>query len=106
MIILSVIKLSAYDRIIDSAIENEISLLLLMKASWSPLQYNIIKEYTKIGKQIEVANELGTSQAFVSRTMHKLKWKELNHIEKNLNYTLFRYQQRLIGRPEIEHPID
>jgi len=93
-------KLSVYDLIIDSAIENEISLLLMMKMNWTQLQYNIIDEYTKNEKQIEIAKKLGTSQTFVSRTIHKLKGKELDHIEKNLNYTLFRYQQRLTGRPK------
>jgi hypothetical protein len=94
-------KFSVYDLIVDSAIENEINLLFMIKSDWSLLQHNIIKEYMKLGKQTEVANKLGTSQTFVSRTIHKLRWKELSYIEENLNYMLLRYQQRLLGRNKI-----
>lgn len=95
-------KLSICDIITDSAIESEVSLLLMIKTDWSHLQYNIVKEYKRIGKQKEVADKLKTSQAFISRTLHTLRWKELSHIEKNLNYILFRYQQKIKGRQKVD----
>lgn len=95
-------KFSVDDIITDCAIEGEINLILMIKNRWTHKQYKIIREYKKSGNQSDVARAFQVKQSLIWRTLKHLNWKELNHIEKNLNHTLYSYQQKLSGRKDIE----
>ena len=86
--------MSVKDKIIDNAIAGQINLILLLKKKWSRKQYQIVREYKKVKNQQEVAMKLGISQQAVSKTLNRSMWKEIKHIEKNLNYIFSAYQTR------------
>jgi hypothetical protein len=95
-------KCSVDDIILDSAIEGEINLILMIKNKWKPKQYQIVRDYNRSKNQSNVAKELRVSQSLIWRTLKHLNWRELNYIEKNLNYALHSYHQKLSGCQDIE----
>ncbi len=86
------------DEILDRALQGEINLMLLIRGERTPKQRQIIKEYELLKNQQEVAKKLGISQQYVSLVLSHSRWKMLNDLEDELNMSLQRYQERIIGR--------
>lgn len=92
--------MSVGDEVVDSAISGEINLILIIKSNWSATQFRAVQEYEKDKSQSEVAEILGVTQQAVSKALTRSMWKDIRHIEGNLNYILNSYQKRLNQRDQ------
>jgi len=90
-------RLSVKDRLLDTLIEGQVNLILLLKSHWSDNEYRIIKEYEEFGNQRKVAEALGISQQAVSKNITRSYWKEIRSIEEKLNEAIKSYWRDLSG---------
>lgn len=88
-------RIAIEDEIFDKILEGEINLIQLFKESRSPKQRKIIKDYELIKNQIKVSERLAVSQQYVSMTLKRTRWKMLNDLEEELNWSLHGYQKRI-----------
>lgn len=89
--------LSVDDEVIDAAVAGQINSILLLKSDWSARQHQVVREYEKTKNQYEVANNLGITQQAVSKTLNRLKWKQIRDIEKKLERLLHGYAKTRTG---------
>ncbi len=82
------------DKIIDTAITNQINLILLLKKDWTERQHQIVQENEKTENQYETAKNLGVTQQSISKTLNRLMWSELKIIGEKLKYIIKDYAQR------------
>lgn len=83
--------MSVGNKEINRAISGQINLILLFKRNWSVKQYKVFVKYKELGNQLEVAKNFGITRQAVSKTLNRLMWKEIAHIERNLNFLLNDY---------------
>ncbi|MDG6221342.1 MAG: SatD family protein [Candidatus Thermoplasmatota archaeon] len=79
------------DNLMDKCFEGEINLLFLIKNTWSPKQHKIVKEYERTENQYETAESIGVSQQHISKTLNRVMWKDIKHIESQLDDALRGY---------------
>lgn len=82
------------DTVIDTAISNQINLILLLKKDWTERQHQIVQDYEKTGNQYETAKNLNITQQSISKTLSRLMWSEIKIIEEKLNYIINNYAQK------------
>lgn len=82
------------DKIIDTAITNQINLILMLKKDWTERQHQIVQDYEKTGNQYETAKNLNITQQSISKTLSRLMWSEIKIIEEKLNYIITNYAQK------------
>jgi len=85
------------NELMDSLIEGQINLLLLLKSQWTENERRIIKEYEKSLNQRKVAGLLGISQQAVSKVITKSYWKEISLIEGELEKAVKSYWRDVSG---------
>lgn len=90
-------SLFSADEILDRALQGEINLMLFIRDERTLKQRQIIKEYERLKNQQDVAKKLGISQQYVSLVLSHSQWKMLKDLEDELNMSLQRYQDRIIG---------
>ena len=76
---------------LDTAVTDEINLLVDRRASWTDRQREIVAAYERTGVQHEVASELGISQQAVSDVLRSADWPLVETIEGRLRETLATY---------------
>ncbi len=86
--------MSTHDEIMDIAIKGQINLIFFLRKKWSKKQYEVIKEYEKVGSQYEVAKALSVTQQAVSNILKRSMWKEIKNIEEDLNRVLHLYMKK------------
>ena len=82
----------------DIAIKGQINLIFFLRKKWSKKQYEIIKEYEKVGSQYEVAKALSVTQQAVSNILKRSIWKEIKNIEEDLNRVLHLYMKKTTSK--------
>ncbi len=90
-----VFGISAGDEMIDTAIANQVNLVLLLRKNWSPRQRQMIKEYERVMNQYELAKDLGTTQQNISAIINRSMWREIKSVEEDINYIFHEYSKRL-----------
>ena len=78
---------------LDTAVTDEINLLVDRRASWTDRQREIVTAYERTGVQHEVASELGISQQAVSDVLQSADWPLVETIERRLRKTLATYEE-------------
>lgn len=76
---------------LDTAIADEINLLLHLRNSWTDRQRDVVARYERAGNQQVVADELGVSQQAVSNVLRGASWPLVETIERRLRGTLEAY---------------
>jgi len=84
-------RMSVKDELLDSLIEGQINLILLLKSQWSEKKHRIIEEYEKSLNQRKVAKILKVTQQAVSKSITSSHWKEIKLIEERLNEAIKSY---------------
>ncbi|MFO7966277.1 MAG: SatD family protein [Archaeoglobaceae archaeon] len=90
------------DTVIDTAISNQINLILLLKKDWTQRQHQIVQDYEKTGNQYETAKNLNITQQSISKTLSRLMWSEIKIIEEKLNYIINNYAQKGEHRGDLK----
>lgn len=78
---------------LDTALADEINLLLLIRRGWTDRQQEIIQAYLRHGGQDGAARELGVTQQAISDALTKASWPTVDAIEERLVSTLGGYDQ-------------
>lgn len=76
------------DSRLDTAVADEITLLLRQRAAWTERQHEVISLYREYGTQYDVAEALGISQQAVSKSLRGVDWRMVTAIEDRLRETL------------------
>ena len=83
---------------LDTAVADEINLLIHLRASWTDRQREIVSRYEAHGTQRAIAEELGVSQQAVSNVLQGASWPLVETIERRLRETLAAYDHLEAGR--------
>lgn len=78
---------------LDTAIADEINLLLHVRNSWTDRQRDVVARYERVGNQQAVADELGVSQQAVSNVLQGASWPLVETVERRLRGTLGAYDE-------------
>lgn len=78
---------------LDTALADEINLLLLVRQGWTDRQREIVQAYLRHGDQAGAARELGVTQQAISDALTKASWPTVDAIEGRLVSTLAGYDQ-------------
>lgn len=78
---------------LDTAVADEINLLLARRAEWTDRQRDVVAAYERLGTQTAVAEELGVSQQSVSNVLQGATWPLVETIETRLRRTLTHYDE-------------
>ncbi|AGB16427.1 hypothetical protein Halru_1828 [Halovivax ruber XH-70] len=73
---------------LDTAVADEVNLLLSLRESWTDRQREVVTRYERAPTQRAVADELGISQQAVSNTLQSASWPLIETIEGRLRETL------------------
>lgn len=76
---------------LDTAVADEINLLLHLRESWTDRQRDVVELYERTGKQQAVADDLDVSQQAVSNALRDASWPLAETIETRLRRTLEAY---------------
>lgn len=80
------------DAPLDTSLADEINLLMLRKAEWTPRQHRVVSRYETLGSQQAVADALDISQPAISQALSRANYPVLREIEGRLRETLARYK--------------
>ncbi|MFC3958523.1 SatD family protein [Halovivax cerinus] len=75
-------------RPLDTAVADEVNLLLAHRESWTDRQREVVTRYERASTQRAVADDLGISQQAVSNTLRSAEWPLIETIETRLRETL------------------
>lgn len=75
-------------RPLDTAIADEINLLLYVRESWTDRQRDVVTRYERAPTQEAVATDLGISQQAVSNVLQSASWPLVETIEERLRVSL------------------
>lgn len=75
-------------RPLDTAVADEINLLLHVRESWTDRQRDVVSRYEEAPTQQAVAADLGISQQAVSNALRSASWPLVETIEERLRETL------------------
>lgn len=78
---------------LDTALADEINLLLLVRQEWTDRQREVIQAYQRHDGQDGAARELGVTQQAISDALTNASWPTVHAIEKRLESTLGGYDQ-------------
>ena len=78
---------------LDTALADEINLLLLVRRGWTDRQQEIVQAYLRHGDQDGAARELGVTQQAISDALTKASWPTVDAIEGRLIAALGGYDQ-------------
>ncbi|MCU4740399.1 SatD family protein [Halobacteria archaeon AArc-m2/3/4] len=73
---------------LDTAVADEINLLLERREAWTDRQRQIVRSYERLGSQYTVADQLGVSQQAVSNALQSVSWPFVETVETRLRETL------------------
>ena len=73
---------------LDTAVADEVNLLLHIRESWTDRQRDVVGRYERLGTQRAVAEELDISQQAVSNVLQSASWPLVDTIEGRLRETL------------------
>ena len=76
---------------LDTAVADEINLLVHLRRSWTDRQREVVTRYERTGTQRAVADELGVSQQAVSTVLQGASWPLIETVEERLRRTLASY---------------
>ena len=76
---------------LDTAVADEINLLVHLRRSWTDRQRDVVTRYERAGTQRAVAEELGVSQQAVSTVLQGASWPLIDTVESRLRRTLATY---------------
>lgn len=78
---------------LDTAVADEINLLVHLRESWTDRQRDVVARYERAGTQRAVADELGVSQQAVSNVLQGAAWPLIETVENRLRRTLAAYDE-------------
>ena len=78
---------------LDTAVADEINLLVHLRRSWTDRQREVVTRYERTGTQRAVADELGVSQQAVSTVLQGASWPLIDTVEDRLRRTLASYDE-------------
>ncbi|WP_290815318.1 SatD family protein [Halovivax sp.] len=78
---------------LDTAVADEINLLVHLRESWTDRQRDVVGRYERAGTQRAVAEELAVSQQAVSNVLQGASWPLVETVEARLRRTLAAYDE-------------
>jgi len=96
------VRFQVDDKMTDPLIDGGINLLLWRRNSWTSHTRNVINDFVILKSEKEVAKKYQVTSQAISDVLTRVKWKDMERIEHDLNAALSQYSEQVTSGKGIE----